>query len=140
MSSTPGSYLPPFCQITPNDHGGWIAVITGVGICCTLVALMIRAFVRVVISPPFGRDDTVILLATVSKLWWFFILTTNRLINTKVMATIQSSIILYGVSKGLGRSVELINSAEIRAVEKVDLQTNSFCALTKMVLPGRLRQ
>lgn len=136
----PGSYLPPFCQIAPNDHGGWVAVVTGVGLCCTLVALMIRAFVRVVISPPFGRDDTAILLATVSNSRWFAILPKNRLIDTKVIATIQSSVILYGVSKGLGRSVELISSAETRAVEKVDLQTSSFCALTETFLPGCLRQ
>jgi hypothetical protein len=68
MSSMPVRYLPPFCQVTPNDHGAWVAVATGVGLCCALVALMIRAFVRVVISPPFGHDDTAILLATVSSL------------------------------------------------------------------------
>ncbi len=58
---------PPFYQVTPTDHGAWVVVATGVGISCALVTLLIRGFVRVVISPPFGRDDTTILLAMVSN-------------------------------------------------------------------------
>ncbi len=58
---------PPFYQVTPIDHGAWVAVATGVGICCAPVALLIRVFVRVVINPPFGSDDITISLAMVSN-------------------------------------------------------------------------
>ena len=59
--------------------------------------------------------------------------------ETKILATIQSSIILYGVSKGLGRSVELIDTAELRAVEKVDIPSDRFLSKTyEMVCLGRL--
>lgn len=61
------------------------------------------------------------------------------LMEAKIFATIQSSVVLYGVSKGLGRSVELISPAELQAVEKVSHQAESFCALTELSL-GRLRK
>ena len=67
MSSTPAANRhPPFLEVTPNDHGAWVAVATALGLCCAMVTLMIRVFVRTVISPPFGHDDTFILVATVS--------------------------------------------------------------------------
>ncbi len=67
MSSAPvTTQHPPLLQVTPTDHSAWIAVATVLGLCCALVTLLIRAFVRIVISPPLGYDDAAILAATVS--------------------------------------------------------------------------
>ena len=65
MSTSASGPSPPFFEVTPTDHRAWIAVGTTLGLCCTLVTLMIRGFVRVAISPPFGRDDIFMLVATV---------------------------------------------------------------------------
>jgi hypothetical protein len=64
----------------------------------------------------------------------------NRLTETKVFSTIQSSVVLYGVSKGLGRAVDLISPAELQAVEKVGHHTDSSCALMEVVLLGLVRK
>ena len=60
--------------------------------------------------------------------------------ETKVFATIQSAVALHGVSKGLGKSVDLISPADLQAVEKVDHQTSCLHALIDVISPGRLRQ
>ena len=59
---------PPLLEVTPLDHRAWIAVAAALGLCCALVTLLLRAFVRAVISPPFGHDDSTILAATVGIL------------------------------------------------------------------------
>ncbi len=64
----------------------------------------------------------------------------NRLTEAKVLSTIQSSVVLYGVSKGLGRAVDLISPAELQAVEKVGHLTDSSCALMEVVLLGLVRK
>ena len=64
----------------------------------------------------------------------------NWLMGTKIFAAIQSSILLYGVSKGLGKSVDLISPADFRAMEKVSHQTDPFYTLMDAILLGRLRK
>lgn len=60
------NHHPPLLKVTPTDHSAWVAIATALGLCCAFVTLLLRAFVRVVISPPFGHDDTTILTATVA--------------------------------------------------------------------------
>ena len=60
-----GRYSPLF-QVTSDNHTVWIAIATVLGLCCTLVTLLIRVFIRFMISPPFGSDDFVMLVATAS--------------------------------------------------------------------------
>lgn len=98
-AALPPHHHPPLLEVTPTDHCAWVAIATTLGLCCALVTLLLRAFVRVVISPPFGHDDTTILAAT-------------------VVATIQSSVVLYAVSKGLGRAVDLVSPDDLQAIEK----------------------
>ncbi|KAL8828531.1 MAG: hypothetical protein Q9170_006561 [Blastenia crenularia] len=96
----PPNRHPPLLEVTPTDHSAWVAISTALGLCCALVTLLLRAFVRAVISPPFGHDDTAIMAAT-------------------LFAAIQSSILLHGVSKGLGKSVDQISPLDLLAVEKL---------------------
>lgn len=64
--STPVPYVhPPLLEVTPTDHTAWIVITTFLGLCCALVTALLRIFVRLVISPPFGHDDTIVLVATV---------------------------------------------------------------------------
>lgn len=60
--------------------------------------------------------------------------------ETKGFATIQSSVVLYGVFKGLGKSVDLIGPADLQAVQKVDHETHSLQSHMELILLGRLRQ
>lgn len=58
---------PPLLIVDDTHHGAWVAIAAGYGLTLTLVCLLIRVYVRVLISPPFGIDDLVLLGATVSR-------------------------------------------------------------------------
>ncbi len=126
MSTPLNRYHPPFFQVTPTDHTAWIAVATVLGLCCTLVTLLIRFFVRFVIHPPLGRDDLLIFAATASTILSVVV---TQLTRTKMAATVQSSIVVYGVSNGLGKSVELITPDALLKVEKVECQIDLLVLL-----------
>ncbi len=128
MSTPVNRYYSPFFQVTPNDHTAWIAIATALGLCCTLVTLLIRVFVRFTISPPFGRDDFLMFSATASTILSVVV---TQLTRTKGAAAVQSSIVLYGVSKGLGKSVELISPDALLKVEKVERQIDLFVLLQR---------
>ena len=57
---------PPIAIITPEDHGGLILIANGFGLCLVLIFMIVRVFARLFISPPFGRDDLLLGIATVS--------------------------------------------------------------------------
>jgi len=92
------------------------------------VTLLIRVFVRFTISPPFGRDDFLMFSATASTILSVVV---TQLTRTKGAAAVQSSIVLYGVSKGLGKSVELISPDALLKVEKVERQIDLFVLLQR---------
>ncbi|KAL9000492.1 MAG: hypothetical protein Q9169_000785 [Polycauliona sp. 2 TL-2023] len=98
--TTPAPFRhPPLLEVTPTDHTAWIAIATVLGLCCAVVTALLRIFVRLVISPPFGHDDTVVLVAT-------------------LLAIVQSAVVVYGVSMGLGRSTDLVSAAHLQALQK----------------------
>lgn len=131
---------PPLLEVTPFDHRAWLAVATALGLCCALMTLLIRIFLRVVISPPFAHDDTINLAATVRRPISYTFGSSRLLILMKAFATIQSAILLHGVHKGLGMSVDLISPANLLTVEKVDHQTSISCLGRNKLFLGRLRQ
>lgn len=68
MSSIPApNDHPPFLEVTPTDHGAWVAIATALGLCCALLTSMIRIFVRARVNPPFAHDDIAVLAAMVSN-------------------------------------------------------------------------
>ena len=115
---------PPLLEVTPFDHRAWLAVATALGLCCALMTLLIRIFVRAVISPPFAHDDTINLAATVSRPIPYTFHNPRLLTPRKAFATIQSAVVLHGVHKGLGMSIDLISPSNLMTVEKVD---HHFC-------------
>lgn len=58
---------PPLLIVDETHHGAWVAIAAAYGLTLTLVCLLIRLYVRTVVSPPFGIDDIVLLCATVSE-------------------------------------------------------------------------
>lgn len=58
---------PPLLIVDETHHGAWVAIAAAYGLTLTLVCLLIRLYVRTVVSPPFGIDDIVLLFATVSE-------------------------------------------------------------------------
>ena len=59
--------------------------------------------------------------------------------DTKVLATVQSSVMLYGVSKGLGEAADQITAADLLGAQKVHHQTD-YCGAHANGVIGRLRQ
>ena len=61
----PGQAVP--VEVTDaTHHGGWVVITAALGLCFGIVCLLIRLYVRLIISPPFTRDDYVHSAATVS--------------------------------------------------------------------------
>ena len=63
----PPGYSPPFQVVDGSHHGAWIIITGALGLVVSLVSLLIRLYVRLVLSPPFAYDDFVLLGATVSS-------------------------------------------------------------------------
>ena len=78
------------------------------------------------ISPPFKSDDFLMFVATASII---LPVVMAQLTRTKAAAAVQSAVVLYGASKGLGKSVGLISPDALLSVEKVECLTNIFVLL-----------
>jgi hypothetical protein len=62
----PPGQAPPFQVIDDQHHGGLIVIAGAICLSISLVCLLIRLYVRLILSPPFAHDDYVLLGATVS--------------------------------------------------------------------------
>lgn len=60
----PGQH-PPFEVIDDQHHAGIVIITTAICLVITLVCLLIRVYVRLLLSSSFGVDDFVLLAATV---------------------------------------------------------------------------
>ena len=131
--AVPPGQSPPFTVITDTDHSGWIIIAAALGLACILLFSAIRVFVRCTVGPVVGLDDTFLSVSTV------------RLIpaeshksfrpahvDIKVLAVIQSSIILGAASRGLGKSVETLEKNDLEKIQGVSWMNNwnSIIALT----------
>lgn len=58
--------LPPISEVTTTDHGAFVLITNGFGLCLVLIFTIIRVFARLFINPPFDRDDLLMGVATVS--------------------------------------------------------------------------
>ena len=62
-----GTISEPLAEITPDKHGGLVIITNAFGLILVIIFLIIRVLSRVVISPPFDRDDLALVIATVSQ-------------------------------------------------------------------------
>jgi hypothetical protein len=69
----PPGQSPPFEVIDDTHRGGVIIIIAACTLVLSLVAVIIRAYVRLILSPPFGLDDLLLLGGTVSDLAFAFV-------------------------------------------------------------------
>lgn len=63
----PPGQSPPFEVVDDFHHGAWIIITVALGLVVSLVCFLIRLYVRLLLMPPFARDDIVLLGATVSS-------------------------------------------------------------------------
>jgi hypothetical protein len=61
----PPGQSPPFETIDDKHHAGIIIITGAICLMISLVCLLIRVYVRVFLSPPWGSDDIILLGATV---------------------------------------------------------------------------
>lgn len=66
MDISPDQY-PPLLIVDSNHHGAWVAISAAIGLTITFFCLLIRLYVRLAISPPFGKDDVTLVVASVSR-------------------------------------------------------------------------
>ena len=67
LGTIPSGQSAPLEIIDAQHHGAWVTITTAIGLTLGLVCLFIRTYVRVMISPPFLRDDIIQAASTVSS-------------------------------------------------------------------------
>ncbi|OCL15262.1 hypothetical protein AOQ84DRAFT_329710 [Glonium stellatum] len=95
----PTGYSAPPSIVSENDHSAWITITAALGLCCVMLCLIMRVYVRTQISPPFGWDDSSLIAATVG-------------------CVIQSAVVFLEVSQSFGKSIDLISAPDLVTVEK----------------------
>ena len=63
--AVPSGQAAPVEVTDATHHGGWVVITAALGLTFGIVCLLIRLYVRLIINPPFTRDDYVHSIATV---------------------------------------------------------------------------
>lgn len=63
----PSGQSAPIETIDAQHHGAWVTITAALGLTLGIVCLLIRTYVRMLISPPFLRDDFVQVASTVCE-------------------------------------------------------------------------
>ncbi|KAJ5129304.1 uncharacterized protein N7515_005343 [Penicillium bovifimosum] len=105
----PPGQSPPFEVVDEFHHGAWVIITAALGLVVTLVCLLIRLYVRLMLIPPFARDDWILLGAT-------------------AIAVLQSSLIFYACSRGLGTSISLLKDGRLHQIQAL-LATSDVISL-----------
>ena len=64
--AVPSGQAAPVEVTNATHHGAWVVITAALGLTFGIVCLLIRLYVRLIINPPFTRDDYVHSMATVS--------------------------------------------------------------------------
>jgi hypothetical protein len=56
----PEGQSPPFEVVDDQHHGAWVIITAALGLAIMLVCLLIRMYVRIFLSPPFGPSDWIV--------------------------------------------------------------------------------
>lgn len=109
---------PAFSPITPEDHAGYLWIITILGIIYTTFIAAVRVYVKLRLV---GLDDFLLGIATVSvrvaqsnKLYIKKV-PTESLVLVQVFHIAESVAVFCGLSKGLGRSQALTSQDDLQA-------------------------
>ncbi|KAJ6010652.1 hypothetical protein N7451_002064 [Penicillium sp. IBT 35674x] len=110
----PPGQSPPFEVVDDFHHGAWIIITVALGLVVSLVCLLIRLYVRLMLMPPFARDDIVLLGAT-------------------AIGVIQSILVFYACSRGFGTSLTLLNESRLDQIQTL-IATSDMFALVVIYL------
>ncbi|CAG8910219.1 unnamed protein product [Penicillium egyptiacum] len=102
----PPGQSPPFEVVDDLHHGAWVIITAALGLVVSLVCFLIRLYVRLMLIPPFARDDWVLLGAT-------------------AVAVVQSSLIFYACSRGFGTSISLLKDGRLDQIQAVSCRSIS---------------
>ncbi|KAJ6128479.1 hypothetical protein N7471_009696 [Penicillium samsonianum] len=105
----PPGQSPPFEVVDDLHHGAWVIITAALGLVVSLVCFLIRLYVRLMLIPPFARDDWVLLGATAT-------------------AVVQSSLIFYACSRGFGTSISLLKDGRLDQIQAL-IATSDIVAL-----------
>ncbi|KAL4887128.1 hypothetical protein BJY04DRAFT_213084 [Aspergillus karnatakaensis] len=94
----PPGQSPPFQVVDDLHHGAWVIIVVALGLVLSLVSFLIRLYVRLALNPPFGKDDYVLLGAT-------------------VFAIIQAALLFEASAVGLGTSIDLLESKDVDIIQ-----------------------
>ncbi|KAL4979094.1 hypothetical protein BDW66DRAFT_157632 [Aspergillus desertorum] len=94
----PPGYSPPFQVVDDLHHGAWIIIVAALGLVLSLVSFLIRLYVRLALHPPLGKDDYVLLGAT-------------------VIAVIQATLLFEACAKGLGTSIDVLDEGDVHSIQ-----------------------
>ncbi|KAL4869110.1 hypothetical protein BDV12DRAFT_196732 [Aspergillus spectabilis] len=103
----PPGQSPPFQVVDDLHHGAWIIIVVALGLVLSLVSFLIRLYVRLALNPPFGKDDYVLLGAT-------------------VFAIIQAALLFEASAVGLGTSIDLLESREVDIIRILIVTSDIF--------------
>ncbi|KAL4909142.1 hypothetical protein BDW74DRAFT_146062 [Aspergillus multicolor] len=107
----PPGYSPPFQVVDDLHHGAWIIIVAALGLVLSLVSFLIRLYVRLALHPPFGKDDYVLLGAT-------------------LVAIIQTTLIFEAAAKGLGTSIDLLDVGDVHAIQVLIITSDILYLIT----------
>ncbi|KAJ5937265.1 hypothetical protein N7454_004920 [Penicillium verhagenii] len=103
----PPGQSPPFEVVDDFHHGAWIIITAALGLVVSLVCCLIRLYVRLMLMPPFARDDVVLLGAT-------------------GIGIVQSILVFYACSRGLGTSLSLLNESRLVQIQTLVATSDVF--------------
>jgi len=102
-TALPSGYHAPLALADANHHGSWVLICNAFGLLVILICLAIRAYIRMKVSPPFGKDDMTLTAAT-------------------GLAVIQGVLVFAGVHEGFGTSIDLISGPNVLKIAKVSVK------------------
>ncbi|KAL3475628.1 hypothetical protein BJX99DRAFT_259234 [Aspergillus californicus] len=107
----PPGHSPPFQVVDDLHHGAWIIITVALGLVFSLTSFLIRLYVRLALHPPFGKDDYVLLGAT-------------------ILAGIQASLVFGACAEGLGTSIDLLRRGNVDAIQILIVVSETFYLIT----------
>ncbi|KAE8157297.1 hypothetical protein BDV40DRAFT_52185 [Aspergillus tamarii] len=107
----PPGQSPPFETVDADHHAGIIIIVSAICLVLSLVCLLIRLYVRFLLSPPFGIDDVILLGATIS-------------------AIVESIIVFHAASIGFGTAIRLLDDHVVRSIQNSIVASDVFYLIT----------
>ncbi|KAM3421996.1 hypothetical protein BST61_g2373 [Cercospora zeina] len=98
----PDGYKPAVAILDDDHRGSWIYITNGFGLVVVLIALGIRTWIRIKVSPPFRYDDMTLAGAT-------------------VLSLMQAGVVFAQVHSGFGTAIRLLSDAATDRVQKLGL-------------------